>query len=204
MLTALSRIGLPITVATKNGQRRIPWEPFVGERQLTQIEFRSARAAHDSRVCATGTKADLRLSRLPGTAGIVHHESMFISEAVTRGVRVRVQSEYSADQSAPSKNQWFFLYTVTIANDGPETVQLLTRHWIITDGTGHIEEVRGPGVVGKQPTIKPGESFEYTSGCPLSTPFGVMEGTYQMVTQSGDRFDAKIAPFTLSEPYTVH
>lgn len=129
---------------------------------------------------------------------------MFISEALTRGVRVRVQSEYSPDQSAPAKNQWFFLYTVKISNESAETVQLLTRHWIITDGTGHIEEVRGPGVVGKQPTLKAGESFEYTSGCPLSTPFGVMEGTYQMVTQNGDRFDAKIAPFTLSEPYTVH
>ncbi len=129
---------------------------------------------------------------------------MFNSEALTRGIRVRVQSEYSPDQSAPSKNQWFFLYTVTISNEGADTVQLLTRHWIITDGTGHIEEVRGPGVVGKQPTLKPGESFEYTSGSPLSTPFGVMEGTYQMVTQDGERFDAKIAPFTLSEPYTVH
>jgi ApaG protein len=204
MLTARSRIGLPIAATANNRQRWISRKSCVAERQLAEIEFRAARAAHDSRVCATGTKADLRLSRLPGPARIVHHESMFISEAVTRGVRVRVQSEYSADQSAPSKNQWFFLYTVTIANEGPETVQLLTRHWIITDGTGHIEEVRGPGVVGKQPTIKPGESFEYTSGCPLSTPFGVMEGTYQMVTQSGERFDAKIAPFTLSEPYTVH
>jgi ApaG protein len=129
---------------------------------------------------------------------------MFSSEATTRGVRVSVQSEYSPDQSAPSKNQWFFLYTVTISNDGADTVQLLTRHWIITDGTGHIEEVRGPGVIGKQPTLKPGDSFEYTSGCPLPTPFGVMEGTYQMVTQHGERFDARIAPFTLSEPYTVH
>jgi len=129
---------------------------------------------------------------------------MFISEALTRGVRVRVQAEYSADQSAPAKNQWFFLYTVTISNESDQTVQLLTRHWLITDGTGRIEEFRGPGVVGKQPTMKPGESFEYTSGCPLSTPFGVMEGTYQMVTQNGERFDAKIAPFTLSEKYTVH
>jgi ApaG protein len=129
---------------------------------------------------------------------------MFYSEALTRGIRVRVQSEYSPDQSAPSKNQWFFLYTVTISNESADTIQLLTRRWIITDGTGHIEEVRGPGVVGKQPTLKPEESFEYTSGCPLSTPFGVMEGTYQMVTQDGERFDVKIAPFTLSEPYTVH
>jgi ApaG protein len=129
---------------------------------------------------------------------------MFNSEALTRGVRVKVHSEYAPDKSEPSKNQWFFLYTVTITNEGPETVQLLTRHWLITDGTGHIEEVKGPGVVGKQPTLKPGENFEYTSGCPLSTPFGVMEGTYQMVAHGGDRFDAKIAPFTLSEPYTVH
>jgi ApaG protein len=142
--------------------------------------------------------------RLPGASRIVHHGSMFNSEALTRGVRVVVQSEYAPERSEPAKSQWFFLYTVSISNEGPDTVQLLTRHWLITDGTGHVEEVRGPGVVGKQPTLKPGESFEYTSGCPLATPFGVMEGTYQMVTQSGDRFDAKIAPFTLSEPYTVH
>ena len=128
---------------------------------------------------------------------------MFSSEAVTRGVRVHVESEYAANQSRPSQNQWFFLYTVTISNEGAEPVQLLTRHWIITDGTGHVEEVRGPGVVGKQPTLQPGQSFEYTSGCPLTTPFGVMEGSYQMLAESGERFDAKIAPFTLSEPYTV-
>lgn len=129
---------------------------------------------------------------------------MFSSEAVTRGIRVRVESEYAPDRSDPAKNQWFFLYTVTIANEGMETVQLVTRHWIVTDGTGQLEEFRGPGVVGKQPTLRPGESFEYTSGCPLKTPFGLMEGTYQMVTEGGERFDAKIAPFTLSEPYTVH
>ena len=129
---------------------------------------------------------------------------MFSSEAVTRGVRVVVQSEYAPDKSRPTHNEWFFLYTVRISNEGSEPVRLVTRHWIITDGTGRVEEVRGPGVVGKQPTLKPGESFEYTSGCPLPTSFGVMEGTYQMVSESGDLFDAKIAPFTLSEPYTVH
>jgi len=141
---------------------------------------------------------------LPPTAWIVHHEGMFNSEAVTRGVRIHVTSEYAPEKSQPSKNEWFFLYTITISNEGPETVQLLTRHWVITDGTGHVDEVRGPGVVGKQPILRPGESFEYTSGCPLTTPFGVMEGTYQMITENGDRFDAKVAPFTLSEPYTVH
>ncbi len=129
---------------------------------------------------------------------------MFTSEAVTRGVRIHVESQYDAERSEPSRNQWFFLYTIRITNEGPDTVQLLTRHWVITDGAGKVEEVRGPGVVGKQPTLKTGESFEYTSGCPLTTPFGVMEGTYEMVTEGGERFDAKIAPFTLSEPYTVH
>jgi ApaG protein len=83
-------------------------------------------------------------------------------------------------------------------------VRLLSRHWIITDGGGHIEEVKGPGVVGQQPVLGPGETFTYTSGCPLSTPFGKMEGTYQMATRDGEFFDAVVAPFTLSEPYTVH
>ena len=129
---------------------------------------------------------------------------MFTSEAVTRGVRVHVASEYAPERSQPSQQQWFFLYTITISNEGSARVQLLTRHWLITDGTGHVEEVRGPGVVGKQPVLAPGESFPYTSGCPLGTPFGVMEGTYQMITDDGERFDARIAPFTLSEPYTVH
>jgi ApaG protein len=129
---------------------------------------------------------------------------MFTSEAVTRGVRVRVLSRYAPDQSQPQNGHWMFLYTVEISNEGTETVQLLTRHWIITDGTGRIEEVRGPGVVGKQPVLAAGESFRYTSGCPLSTPFGTMHGTYQMVTTTGETFDAEIAPFTLSEPYTVH
>lgn len=129
---------------------------------------------------------------------------MSTSEAVTRGIRVRVVAQYSPERSQPSSNQWFFLYTVTIANEGVDTVQLLSRHWIITDGSGHVDEVRGPGVIGKQPQLAPGESFEYTSGSPLSTPFGLMEGTYRMVTSNGEEFDAKIAPFTLSEPYTVH
>lgn len=129
---------------------------------------------------------------------------MFTSEATTRGIRVHVTSEYSPERSHPSEHQWFFLYTVRISNEGPETVQLVTRHWIITDANEHVEEVRGPGVVGEQPVLESGESFEYTSGCPLSTPFGTMHGTYQMVTRGGETFDVQIAPFTLSEPYTVH
>lgn len=129
---------------------------------------------------------------------------MFTSEALTRGIRVRVISEYSPDQSRPSAGQWLFLYTITIANEGSETVQLLTRHWIITDGNGQIEEVRGEGVVGEQPVLAPGQTFEYTSRCPLRTPFGTMKGSYRMITREGEAFDARIAEFTLSEPYTVH
>lgn len=129
---------------------------------------------------------------------------MFSSESSTRGVNVSVLSEYAADRSRPGQNQWFFLYTITITNNTEETIQLLSRHWIITDGSGHVEEVKGPGVVGQQPVLAPGEAFTYTSGCPLGTPFGKMEGTYQMVSRSGDFFDVEIAPFTLSEPYTVH
>lgn len=129
---------------------------------------------------------------------------MFTSEAVTQGIRVQVQSQYDPSRSRPHQNQWFFLYTVRIANESSVTVQLLSRHWIITDATGHVEEVRGPGVVGEQPVLGPGQSFEYTSGCPLTTPFGSMHGTYQMATAGGERFDAAIASFTLSEPHALH
>ncbi|HMB79945.1 MAG TPA: Co2+/Mg2+ efflux protein ApaG [Vicinamibacterales bacterium] len=126
------------------------------------------------------------------------------SEAVTNDVRVEVESHYAPEHSLPSQHEWFFHYTVRISNQGHETVQLLNRHWIISDAAGHTEEVQGKGVVGEQPVLRPGESFQYTSGCPLKTPTGVMRGTYEMTTEDGDRFDAEIAPFALHEPYTVH
>lgn len=126
------------------------------------------------------------------------------SEAVTRGVRVSVKARFSQARSEPLRNMWFFLYTIEITNESSDTVQLISRHWTITDADKIVEEVRGLGVIGQQPTLNPGESFEYTSGCPLKTPFGTMHGTYQMVTTEGDRFDATVAPFTLSEPYTIH
>ncbi len=126
------------------------------------------------------------------------------SEAVTNNVRVEVESEYCPERSQPFQNHWFFLYTVRVTNEREETVKLLSRHWIITDAASHTEEVRGPGVVGEQPVLAPGESFQYTSGCPLKTCAGVMRGTYQMVTANGDHFDVEIAPFALREPYTVH
>lgn len=126
------------------------------------------------------------------------------SEAMTSGVRVRVESKYHPERSRPGENEWFFSYRITVSNEGTRTVQLLTRHWTITDANGHVEEVRGPGVVGQQPVLAQGESFEYTSFCPLGTSFGTMHGTYQMVTDSGERFDAEIAPFQLGEPYSIN
>lgn len=128
----------------------------------------------------------------------------FTSEAVTNGVRVQVRARYAPDHSEPGRQRWTFLYHITISNEGRETVQLVSRHWIITDASEQVQEVKGLGVVGRQPTLAPGESFEYTSGCPLGTPFGSMQGTYQMVTSGGERFAARIAPFALSGPYTLH
>jgi ApaG protein len=140
------------------------------------------------------------------SGGVRYHgavQQMSSSEAITRNIRVRVLAQYDPGRSSPMQNQWFFLYTVTITNEGDDTVQLISRHWVITDGMGKVEEVRGPGVVGKQPVLAPGKSFEYTSGCPLTTPFGSMHGTYQMTNQNDEQFDIEIAAFTLTEPYTT-
>ena len=130
------------------------------------------------------------------------------SEAVTNNVRVEVESEHVPQRVTtnvlPLNGQWLFHYTVRITNEGDETIQLLSRHWMITDATGHTEEVKGTGVVGEQPVLAPGETFSYSSGCPLKTSTGVMRGTYQMVDEDGGYFDVEIAPFALHEPYTVH
>jgi ApaG protein len=122
-------------------------------------------------------------------------------ERVTRGIRVAVEPAYLDDQSDPEEGQYLWSYTVTIENNGPEPVQLLSRYWHITDAVGHIQEVRGPGVVGAQPVIDPGKSFQYTSGCPLSTASGHMVGTYQMKSASGEAFEAEIPPFILESPH---
>ncbi len=126
------------------------------------------------------------------------------AEALTNGVRVRVESSYYSERSDPLRGQYFFLYTIRITNESDRTVQLQSRHWIITDAEGHTEEVQGPGVVGKQPILEPGGSFEYTSGCPLGSPFGAMRGTYQMVTSDGGVFRAEIPSFELTQPHGVH
>jgi ApaG protein len=127
-----------------------------------------------------------------------------MSNAVTRGIRVTVNSFYLAERSSPSNQQYAFAYTVRIVNEGENTAQLRSRHWIITDGDGKVQEVRGDGVVGAQPVLKPGQHFEYTSWCMLPTPHGSMHGSYQMVTGEGVEFDASIAPFPLALPYSLN
>ena len=127
-----------------------------------------------------------------------------LSDTVTRGIRVEVLARYAAENSRPQFSQWVFEYTVRITNQGSDTVQLVSRHWIITDASGEIQEVKGPGVVGNQPVLAPGESFKYSSWCPLETPVGMMHGTYQMVATGGEQFDIEIAPFGLKAPYSVN
>lgn len=122
-------------------------------------------------------------------------------EALTSGIAVRVSPQFVEDESAPDEGRYFWAYTVEISNDSPETVQLRSRHWRITDGNGRTEEVRGPGVVGKTPVLKPGESFSYTSGCPLTTPSGIMVGTYQMTKEDGTLFSVDIPAFSLDSPH---
>ena len=121
--------------------------------------------------------------------------------SMTRSIRVSVEPLYLEDQSSPSDDHYVWAYQVKIENEGSETVQLLNRHWRITDAMGRMQEVRGAGVVGEQPTLKPGEAFEYTSGTPLATPSGIMVGTYEMTTPAGERFDVAIPAFSLDSPY---
>ena len=126
--------------------------------------------------------------------------SGFTYEAITHDVAVRVRPSFLPDQSDPDERRWAWAYRVEIENRSRATVQLISRHWVITDGIGRTEEIRGPGVVGEQPTIRPGEVYEYASGCPLPTPSGMMVGAYQMVTDAGERFDAAIPAFSLDVP----
>jgi len=123
-----------------------------------------------------------------------------MSHASSQGIQVAVSTRYVPEQSSPDESRFVFAYTVVISNRGADIVQLRTRHWVITDGRGRIEEVRGDGVVGQQPVLPPGESFQYTSGCVLQTPRGTMHGSYRMQRGDGSTFDAEIPPFVLSTP----
>lgn len=120
--------------------------------------------------------------------------------AITRGIAVSVEPTYLEANSSPRSSQYFWSYRVTIENQGPETVQLLSRHWMITNARGDLTEVKGPGVVGEQPVLRPGESYQYTSGAPLNTSSGMMGGAYQMESETGERFDIEIPTFSLDNP----
>jgi len=119
-------------------------------------------------------------------------------------INVTVSVKYIKEQSKPEDNQYVFAYTINIINVGQEAVKLLSRHWIITDADGKVQEVRGPGVVGQHPHLKPGENFSYTSGSVIETPIGSMQGSYQMEADDGTLFDAEIEPFSLSQPNILH
>lgn len=122
-------------------------------------------------------------------------------QATTHGIRVTVEPEFMASRSIPDMNRFFWSYTIEIANLGTSQVQLRSRCWRITDAHGHMEEVRGPGVVGEEPVLEPGQSFTYTSGCPLSTASGIMSGTYQMERRDGTMFDIQVPAFSLDSPF---
>lgn len=132
----------------------------------------------------------------------LHSDLAPTSEAFTNNIRVEVLARHAPENSR--QGEFVFQYTVRITNQGTETVQLRSRHWIITDALDHVEEVRGPGVVGEQPVLAPGQAFKYSSWCPLKTPTGSMRGTYQMTGADGKEFDVEIAPFALRARYTVH
>ena len=121
--------------------------------------------------------------------------------SITRSIRVSVEPIFLEDQSSPSDDHYVWAYQVRIENDGEETVQLVNRYWRITDAMGRIQEVQGEGVVGEQPTLRPGQAFEYTSGTPLDTPSGIMVGSYEMETPAGERFEIDIPAFSLDSPY---
>ena len=130
--------------------------------------------------------------------------TMTMDSQKEHNITVEVVTDYVEGQSEPESERYVFSYTITIRNEGGEPAQLISRHWLITDANGNIQEVKGEGVVGEQPHLKPGEGFQYTSGAMITTPVGSMQGTYQMVTDNGDEFDAEIAPFTLAIPRTLN
>lgn len=137
-------------------------------------------------------------------SGARYNRSLCMSDTITRGIRIQVAAFYVEERSEPQADYFFFAYRVRISNVGTATAQLLSREWIITDSDGNVERVQGPGVVGEQPTLGPGEAFEYTSFCPLRTSVGSMHGSYTMRTGEGETFEARIDPFTLEVPGVVN
>jgi len=127
-----------------------------------------------------------------------------MTDQTLHNIKVQVETQFIENQSEPDDDRYVFSYTITIRNEGSLPAQLLSRHWVITDANGHVQEVRGEGVVGEQPHLNPGEGFQYTSGAMIATPVGSMHGSYQMLADNGDEFDAEIPDFTLAIPRTLH
>lgn len=142
----------------------------------------------------------MKIDPRTGAPQTAERKDQYVKE--TRGLKVQVSPAFLDDESSPEDNRFVWSYTIVIENTGSETVQLRSRYWRITDATGRVMEVRGAGVVGQQPTLKPGDSFEYTSGTPLSTPSGFMTGTYQMLSDAGESFQIDIPLFSLDMPNT--
>ena len=152
----------------------------------------------------TDTKPKESAGDTASSAARAGEQGSYTKDTTTRGIRIEVKSAYLSERSSPRDSQYLFAYQVRISNVGTETAQLVSREWIITSAEGDVEHVKGPGVVGEQPVLAPGGSFEYTSYCPLKTAVGAMQGTYQMVTGDGEKFDAQIAPFTLAVPNALN
>lgn len=148
-------------------------------------------------VIATLARRNLNAAGVPRGIEVNQRGILYMYRAVTRNIEVVVTPRFVADRSSPENSYFFWAYTIAITNQGSDTVQLKTRHWRITDANGRRQEVRGAGVVGKEPVLKAGESFEYTSGVPLQTPSGFMAGTYGMVSTSGEHFEIEIPAFSL-------
>ncbi len=177
-------------------------EPSVDPGELKVMPAGEAGSQHEQRSDGQrGESQGPRLSPLPAdSCGII----AVVSEATTEGIRVEVSSFYVEERSTPREDYYFFAYRVRISNLGPETAQLISRRWCITDADGRDETVEGPGVVGEQPILQPGAHFEYTSFCPLPTVVGSMRGSYQMRTATGRDFEAEIPAFTLAVPHAVN
>jgi len=152
----------------------------------------------------SNTFKNLPPSEAQDPSGIGSPTGVRNSDATTRGIRVEVRSEYVPERSSPAEHEYFFQYHVCISNVGTERAKLVSRKWVITDADGQVERHEGPGVVGEQPVLGPGEAFRYTSFCPLKTSVGSMQGSYHMITASGERFDAAIGVFTLAVPRSLH
>jgi ApaG protein len=163
---------------------------------------RSARPIESRRNLPPGHRGAAGQRRAEGNVRQVKGiQVLKMYKETTRSITITVIPTYLDDQSSPEESHYVWKYHVRIENNGDDTVQLRTRHWRITDSMGRVQEVRGPGVVGEQPVLKPGKAFEYTSGTPLPTPSGIMVGTYQMETEQGEKFDVQVPAFSLDSPY---